>query len=286
MNSVLDHALQYISQGFAVLPLHFPFEREGHLQCSCGKDGCRQPAKHPFGQLVKNGLKDASRDPATVQRWFDGRSLNVGIVTGTISGIIALDVDPRHDGDATLAGLEAKHGPLPPTWRFLTGGGGEHILFRHPGGTVANSAGLLGPGLDVRGDGGYIVAPPSRHISRRAYAISVDHHPSDVLLAPPPDWLMQRLAHRNPAAKGTPQARTDWRDHVGATHVEGTRNTALASLSGHLLRNRIDPFAVLDLMLCWNRIHCTPPLDDEEVSATVRSIARKEIGRREAHHAR
>jgi putative DNA primase/helicase len=285
MGNTLHHAHLYLSLGLAVLPLHFPFEREGSLQCSCGKATCRQPAKHPFGHLAKNGLKDSSRDPETVQRWFDGRSLNIGIATGTISGIIALDVDPRHDGDTTLAGLEAEHGPLPPTWRFLTGGGGEHILFRHPGGTVANSAGLLGPGLDVRGDGGYIVAPPSRHISRRAYAISVDHHPNDVLLAPPPEWLMQRLSRRKPAAKDAPQERTDWRGHVGATHVEGTRNTALASLTGHLLRNRVDPFAVLDLMLCWNRAHCNPPLDDDEVSATVRSIARKEIDRREAHHA-
>lgn len=286
MTNALDHAHLYLSLGLAVLPLHFPFERGGSLQCSCGKETCRQPAKHPFGQLVKNGLKDASRDPTAVQKWFDGRSLNIGIATGAISGIIALDVDPRHDGDTTLAKLEAEHGPLPPTWRFLTGGGGEHILFRHPGGTVGNSAGLLGPGLDMRGDGGYIVAPPSQHICRRFYAISVDHHPSDVLLAPPPEWLMQHLTRRKPTAAEASQDRPDWRGHVSATHAEGTRNTALASLSGHLLRNRIDPFAVLDLMLCWNRAHCTPPLDDEEVSATVRSIARKEIERREGHHAR
>jgi hypothetical protein len=52
--------------------------------------------------------------------------------------------------DQTLAALEREHGPLPPTWRFLTGGGGEHILFRHPGGLVPNSAGKIGPGIDVR----------------------------------------------------------------------------------------------------------------------------------------
>src|SRR5262249_45039977 len=118
---------------------------------------------------------------------------NIGIVTGCRSGLVALDIDPRHGGDETLAQLERENGPLPPTPRFLTGGGGEHILFRHPGFPVRNSANELGAGVDTRGDGGYIVAPPSAHISGRRYAISVDHHPQDVGFAPLPDWIITKL---------------------------------------------------------------------------------------------
>ena len=285
MTAVYDHARMYLDLGFAVLPLHFPHRQNGHPVCSCTRTDCQSPAKHPFGRLVRNGLTDASKNPATVERWFTNSSTNIGIVTGAVSGIFALDVDPRHDGDETLAALEKKHGPLTDTWRFLTGGGGEHILFRHPGGTVPNSAGALGPGLDVRADGGYIVAPPSRHISGRPYAISVDHHPEDITLADAPEWLLARIVrssrHRRSGGKTT---RTDWRAHVGAIHDEGQRNSAVAKLSGHLLRNRIDPMAALDLVRCWNRFHCQPPLADEEVALTVRSIAAREVARRESRH--
>jgi bifunctional DNA primase/polymerase-like protein len=116
-----------------------------------------------------------------------------------VSRIVVIDVDPRHGGDEALKKLEAKVEELPTTPRFLTGGGGEHYLFRHPGGYIPNSAsGALGQGIDVRGDGGFVVAPPSLHICGRRYAIDVDRHPDDVPIAPLPEWLHERLiaAHR------------------------------------------------------------------------------------------
>ena len=285
MKDLLGHTRMYLSLGFAVLPLHFPFKRDGKLLCSCTRKDCRQPAKHPFGRLVRNGLKDASNDADTVARWFTNTSLNLGIATGADSGVIVLDVDPRHDGDETLAALEQEHGPLPETWRFLTGGGGEHILFRHPGRRVPNSAGTLGEGLDIRGDGGYIVAPPSRHVSGRSYAISVDHHPEDVALADAPDWLLEKIT--KPPVRGRTKGATpptDWRTYIKTVHAEGGRNAAVAKLTGHLLRNRIDPIATLDLILCWNQVHCQPPLDEPEITQTVRSIATREIERRRGAH--
>lgn len=139
VDPVLDHALCYARLGLAVLPLHRPVRRGLGLVCSCGRPDCRSAAKHPFGKLAGNGVRDASKDPNVIAGWFQNRSLNVGIATGAISGIFALDIDPRHDGDRTLADLERANGPLPDTWRFLTGGGGEHILFRHPGPSIPNS---------------------------------------------------------------------------------------------------------------------------------------------------
>ena len=149
--------------------------------------------------MTKNGLKDASKDPDVISEWFQKNPhANVGIVTGAISGFIAVDNDPRHGGDESIAALEKRYGAPPATQRFLTGGSGEHILFRHPGGTIPNSTSKIAPGIDIKADGGYIVAPPSQHISGKHYAISVDHHPDDVPLADAPAWLLdliQQPAH-------------------------------------------------------------------------------------------
>jgi len=280
--TVHAHALRYAGLGLAVLPLNRPVDRDGRLRCSCGKAVCTSPAKHPVGRLAPRGLLDASRDPNLLTTWFERERWNVGIATGAVSGIVVLDIDPRHGGDEALAVLEAEHGPLPPTWRFLTGGGGEHIVFRHPGGTVRNSAGRIGPGIDVRGDGGCIVAPPSLHISGRPYAISVDHHPDEVALAPLPHWLLNLLTE--PAAAGPlniGRVQSDWRAHLSGTIGEGERNIALARLAGLLLGRRIDPHACLDLVLAFNAARCRPPLPDLEVVSTVASIARREFaGRR------
>jgi Bifunctional DNA primase/polymerase, N-terminal/Primase C terminal 1 (PriCT-1) len=286
MSTHVEHAVRYVQAGMAVLPLHRPVLHERTYRCSCGRQSCSSPAKHPFGRLVPNGLRDASSDAKTVESWFQEARINVGIATGAVSGIVVLDIDPRHDGDETVAVLEQEQGPLPHTWRFMTGGGGEHILFRHPGAPVSNSAGKIGPGIDVRADGGYIVAPPSQHISGRPYAISVDHHPDDVQLANLPAWLLRRLLPESAATKPAPEPARDWRSTVSAVIAEGERNRTLASLSGHLLRNRINPWVALDLLQAWNRTHCCPPLAETEVLATVRSIARREISRREGHHER
>lgn len=281
---VFGHAQRYLSLGFAVLPLHSPRRQGERHVCSCGKGDCRQPAKHPLGTLVPRGLLDASQDPERVERWFSNITYNIGIATGAVSGIVVLDIDPRHDGHETLRQLEYQHGALPLTWRFLTGGGGEHILFRHPGAKIANSAGFLGRGIDVRGDGGYIVAPPSTHICGRPYAISVDHHPDEMALAELPNWLHERLAQRKHNSANGNLERRDWRQHVTDIHGEGRRNDAVARLTGHLLRARVDPRVCLTLVVAWNRFHCLPPLDDEEVVDTVRSIAAREIARREQRH--
>jgi putative DNA primase/helicase len=291
--SVLAYALRYAALGLAVLPLHRPADRGGRLRCSCGKANCPSPAKHPVGRLAPRGLLDASRDPDKLRAWFERDAWNIGIATGVASGVVVLDIDPRHGGDEALAALENQHGPLPATWRFFTGGGGEHIVFRHPGGAVKNSAGVIAPGIDVRADGGYIVAPPSLHIGGRPYAISVDHHPDEVALAPLPDWLLSLIADPAPVKTGPRttgplnigRVPTDWRAHLAGTVGEGERNIALARLAGLLLGRRIDPHACLDLVLAFNVARCRPPLPDREVVLTVASIARRELAGRRRQYA-
>lgn len=284
MSADLRRVLDCIWWGFAVFPLHYPVERNGGLACSCGNLECKNQAKHPYARHAPRGLLDATTDPHQVERWW-GPSVpyNIGIRTGEESGIVVVDVDPRHHGDETLAELERRFGSLPQTWRFLTGGGGEHILFKHPGYRVQNGASKIGDGVDIRGDGGYIVGPGSRHISGRHYAVDVDHHPDDVELAEFPFWLATMLqpAQCHRAFAAMPET---WRKLVAEGVTEGRRNEAIARLAGHLLRKHIDPLVVLDLCRTWNACRCRPPPDDAEIVRTVNSIASREIARRGANH--
>jgi Bifunctional DNA primase/polymerase, N-terminal/Primase C terminal 1 (PriCT-1) len=284
MSELRDYALAFAAAGFRVFRCSFPHIHSTlGLACSCFRGvSCDNPGKHPYD---KGWQQAATTDPAVIEGWWwEGGRCNIGIVTGAASGIVVVDIDPRHDGDETLARLEAEHGPLPPTWRFLTGGGGEHILFAHPGGYVACSCGnadkpgKLGLGIDVKADGGFIVAPPSRHISGRSYAISVDHHPEDVRLAPLPKWIGAMLGvDRERAANG---ARRDWSTFANKQVIEGARNTELASLSGLLFRRLFYNIELAaQLVRSWNLTHCSPPLDESEVEQIISSIASLEAER-------
>jgi putative DNA primase/helicase len=282
--ALLEAALALAARGLPVFPLHYPNHRDGRAWCSCGAPDCGNIGKHPYARLAPRGFTDATADRETVERWWGSTECNIGMPTGAASGLVVLDVDPRHGGDDSLAALERRHGALPATWRFLTGGGGEHILFRHPGVAIRNTAGKLGDGLDIRGDGGYIVVPPSLHASGRRYAISVDHHPDEVALADMPEWLRGLLCARPMASPATmPES---WRRLVRDGVGEGRRNDAIARLAGLLLRKGIDPYVTLDLARTWNAVRCRPPLEDAEVVAIVNSIAGREAESRERRYGR
>ena len=154
---------------------------------------CEPGGKRP---LTYNGFWDASADPRRVGSWWRRwPEANLGVPTGERSGLLVLDVDPASGGPESLAALEREHGPLPRTTRSRTGGGGTHVFFRYPASEeVRNSAGRLGPGLDVRGEGGYVVVPPSR--TRGAYEW-LDRAP----LAGP-SWLLDCLRGLSDGAGG------------------------------------------------------------------------------------
>ncbi len=244
-----EAALAYLARGWSVLPL-------------------RVAAKLPLLRWEIFQTQRASA--AEVERWFARwPDANLGIVTGAISGLVVLDVDPKHGGDESFAKLEARHGTVPRTVESLTGGGGRHLFFGHPGGTVRNRVGLA-QGIDLRADGGYVVAPPSRHPSGRDYAWEVSHHPDDTPLAELPAWL---LAEER-AADGPGHSMAYWRELVRSGVDEGRRNSTIASLTGHLLWHGVDPDVTRELMFGWNRWRCRPPLVDAEVAQIVDNIAR------------
>lgn len=188
MTDLLDQALAYAARGWHVLPLH-SVRPDG--ACTCGKE-CASPAKHP---RTRSGLKDATTDPDRIRSWWtEWPSANVGIRTGAISGLYVLDVDPDHGGEDSLEDLEQSYHPLPPGPRALTGGDGIHYLFTHPQGDWPNTASLAGPGLDTRGDGGYICFTAGHQVIRKGQQVSghkgynrlvniEDVRPGDVLIA-------------------------------------------------------------------------------------------------------
>jgi hypothetical protein len=198
------------------------------------------------------------------RRWPDA---NVGIVTGRVSGLVVVDIDPPHGGRQSIERVQEEHGTLPRTVEAQTGGGGRHLYFAHPGVRLANRVGIL-PGIDLRGDGGCVVAPPSLHPSGRRYAWLEGAAPDDVALALLPRWA----APATPAHGGHPV--THWRELLRDGVGEGGRNNTLASLTGHLLWHGVDADVALELLLAWNRLRCRPPLPDDEVAQVVASIAR------------
>lgn len=241
-------ALDYAARGWSVIPM--------------------QPrAKRPIVAWTVHQHQAATREQIDGW-WRHWPEANVGIVTGAISGLLVVDVDRAHGGLASLQALERRHGALPPTPEAATGGGGRHLYFRHPGHPVHNRVGLH-PGIDLRGDGGCVVAPPSVHPSGRPYAWLPGLGPGEVDPAALPAWLAGEAAAA-PAVHDP----THWRTLVRSGVVEGARNSTLASLSGHLLRHGVDPDVVLELLWAWNRARCRPPLPDDEVAAVVRSITR------------
>lgn len=171
-------ALEYARQGRPVFPCHTPT----YDGCSCHRVACSSPGKHP---RTPNGLRDASTDTRVVADWWRRwPAANIGVVTGRPSGLVVVDVDPEHGGVDSMRQLVAEHGPLPPGPRVRTGSGGWHVMFTWPGHDVPNSTSRVGPGVDIRGDGGYVIAPPSLHAAGDRYVWTSGGRPP--LL---PEWL-------------------------------------------------------------------------------------------------
>jgi hypothetical protein len=150
---LLTAALAYARHGIPVLPVHTPDPDGG---CSCDKGvQCERPGKHP---RLRHGLTEASTDPRRIELWWARwPAANVGLRTGIAMDVADIDsVEGRH-GLLHLLG-----GEMPPGPQVRTGGGGWHCWFRPTG--FGNRVRLL-PGLDWRGVGGYVVAPPSRHLN-------------------------------------------------------------------------------------------------------------------------
>ena len=265
-SSTLEALLRYGKRGISIFPTWWAEDGV----CACGR-ACSSPAKHP---MTAGGFKDATTHPATIRRWW-GRypRANIAGVCGAESGLVVLDVDPRHGGEESLAALEREHGPLPRGPKVRTGGGGWHYYFRHPGGRVAPAVGFR-PGLDLRADDSYVLLPPSGHVSGGVYAWEIPLDGADLPLLPP--WILKAATSR-PAREKTALGEDD-------PIPEGKRNVALTSVAGRLRRAGGGEEAILTQLKVEN-IRCQPPLEEAELAAIARSVARYPVAARRGEEA-
>jgi len=267
-------ALRYAALGLRVFPVWAP-NADG--ECECGDGACTQIAKHPVGSLVPRGVLDATADTATIRRWWSAYpGANIGIRTGSVSGLALIDVDPDKGGEESIHRLEAEHGALAETWRVLTGGGGWHAYLRHPGGYIGNSAGKIAPGVDVRGEGGYAVAPPSRHHSGRRYAWEIGYGPDECELADVPTWLPRTDGAKEPL----PFSRLDTGAILDGV-PEGQRNDQVFRLAAKL-RGADVPYEMAARLIREAAANAKPPLDESEAVAALNSAYRRYAPTREA----
>lgn len=265
MNPFLDSALRYSDNGWRVFPLHGIVNG----QCTCGLK-CDSPGKHPRVKWHDEKTTDPDVITAWWTKWPDS---NIGIATGPESDLWVVDVDNKRSievgnrlvgiGDHSIAELESEHEPLPEGRYVETGGGGRHYYFSFGAGCAGNRASVR-PGVDVRGDGGYVVAPPSVHVSGHQYRAENE----ELLPSSPPDWLVQAAASERVDTIA-----------VGFDEVvpEGGRNPFLHDLGARYRREYgFGDFQIYGLLQAHNHKQCSPPLDDSEVLRIAHNVSRYE----------
>ncbi len=240
---VLEAALAYAAQGAPIFP-------------------CK-PDKSP---RTANGFYAATTDEDQIRRWWAAHPSDlIGLRTGKVSSVFVLDVDNGGEGLASLAKLEAERGRLPETYTVRTPGNpgkgkepGEQRYFRYPpdAGKVKSSVSELGTNLDVRGDGGYVIAPPSYGYTKDSGEFGV--------FAEAPRWLVEMVRDDGPE-----------RSHeIGEVIPDGRRNASLTSLAGSMRLRGASATAILAALVEENSIKCHPPLPWREVAAIAKSVGR------------
>jgi putative DNA primase/helicase len=223
---------------------------------------CEVGGKKPLGRLVPRGLLQATTDPAQIAKWWGAEpDANIGIATGAASGFFVIDLDTKNDGPATWAQLTSTHGEV-QTATVRTPTGGSHLYFSMPvGSEIKNSAGIIGPGVDVRGTGGYVVAAGSaRPEGSYTWESSV--------VAEPPRWLVNLV---------TKKAQRDPRPQLVSPNsaiIDGQRNSHLTSLAGSMRRRGMTVEAIRVALLEENSRRCRPPLPEREVDGIAASVGR------------
>ncbi len=247
-------ALDYIERGLAVIPL---------------REGRKEPA-------TKHGINDWTDNPGQVPVWWGVNAwYNVGVVCGQPSGgIVAIDLDVHdeaHSGLDTLRDWEAVHGKLPETWEQVTGSGGVQRFYRVDR-EVRNSAnGEMG--VDIRGDGGFVVVPPSVHPNGETYEWAVS--PDDVEIADADRNVWAFIDHVRPAAGGG-EGRKPLFELPG--EISANRNDTLFRYACSLREKGLDEGSISILVEAANRDRCRPPLGDAEVRKICQSVTRYEPG--------
>lgn len=250
-NSTIDCALSYANRGWSVIPLH----SIQNGKCTCRRD-CKKPGKHP---IISNWQGKATTVPSVIRQTFKKYPFaNIGITTGQQSGLVVIDIDPRNGGDASLQNLIDSYPDFKAilgTYEVKTGGSGSHYYYTHSEAFKSLKKHGLEAGIDIKADGGYILTPPSNHISGGSYSVVNDIEPLAL-----PKMLIDLIQHIDDPK-------------IEAEIVsEGSRNNWLAEQAGTQLRAGKTPKQVETFLLEQNALCCKPPLEFLEVVSIVRSM--------------
>ena len=269
---LVQAALRYASLGIPVLPIFgVTYKQTGTggsshrvAICTCGKVNCDSPGKHP---MTRNGYKDGTTDKEQLRRIFESHlEANIAIQTGKVSGIWVADVDKRHGGFDTWKKFGLSEADLKGVPISFTGGGGLHALFAYPAKDIPNVK-KIGPGVDVKSDGGYIVVPPSNHVDGH-----YDWDSKNPLVAPKslpaiPQKLLSLIPERRSTTPATQHSELWKLERI----EEGDRNISLFSMGKELYRSGASTGMVLNSLYLNNAARCKPPLETDEVLRIIRS---------------
>lgn len=265
---MIETALELVKYGMALVPVHYPITEGERVLCSCHKKAdCPSKAKHPisskWAEIAENRVE-------AIKSWRQAfrADINFGVVTGRKSGVVVLDIDPRHDGESTLDNLQVKYGRLPDTAQVITGSGGSHYYFKAPNEVIKNGTNIGGAGVDFRGDGGFVVAPGSRHASGNIYDWEASSHPEQSGFAELPKWLFD-LVWKPPVKQVELNP-----DSPSKLISEGGRNVFLASIAGSLRNRGLGYRPIMAALHYANLDHCSPPLNNDEVQLIAKSISK------------
>lgn len=247
--SLKQWALAYAKKGLAVFPV-------------CAWGNTKEDFKKP---LTKNGCRDATTNISQINKWWGKYpSANIGIATGSISGglfVIDLDVDVEQgvDGRDTLKEWEKQHGKIPDdTWVSITGRGGYHIFFKDSS-KVRNRTGLL-EGIDIRGEGGYIVAPPSLHFNGRRYEWEQSPEEFDLMASPSIVFELLNQFPENGERKSF---------ELPETIPDGQRTDYMVRMVCSMQAKGASDETIKVAVRTENEIKCNPPLSDKELEREV-----------------
>lgn len=235
----VDDALALLRRGWSIIP-------------------CRKGSKIPIGRWRAYQKRLPTEDEVRIW-WGNHPDANAAIVTGAVSGLVVVDIDPDKGG--RIQDIKETTGTL-----VKTGGGGWHLYYKHPGHHVGNRAGVR-PGIDIRGDGGYVIAPGSLHESGELYRFV-----SEGEQTPCPSWAYAPVVEAERPPSGDKWL-TRLLEHGCA---EGERNTSMARLAGYYARKEIPVDVAHTLIGDWSRHHLRPPLGSTEIRTTVYSVYRTE----------
>jgi hypothetical protein len=261
MSEALNAALDHAARGRPVFPCNWDYT-------------VKKIHKTP---LIRNGFKGATTARARIKEWWTKwPSALIGVPTGRVSGFFVVDVDVKdgQPGKESLASLESEHGALPLTLEATTPSGGRHLFFRMPadGREVRCSTSKIAPGIDIRGDGGYVIAAPSG-VNGHRYEWAFMGGPEFMEPAEAPTWLLEVIERAGKRRKSAESVST-----VGAV-AEGGRNSHLAQLGGAMRDRGMSREAIEAALLIENAARCAPPLSDAEVQKIAASVARYEPSR-------